>query len=312
MMSRFLRACLLLMIVVTFAYLIWLIHAFSTQEKPHHPQLGTLSPSEQRTLHNLEVEYETIHLKRLIIDEYKAIMTAQQTIAQIMHSRDSVSNNLHLGPQWPEANIKALLNPNIPGNLSSQLLSNPSSTFKHQKVNTFTATKTQQTSSNAGPKSDSASSPHGSASLKSPLQAGDTEVKHSAPEHTQHLLAMTPQETKSFQALKHFIAEKRQGKPLALTEDEKILLAMPSKHYTLQIFGARLRDTVLAFIHRHKIKSPYIFHSYYLNRPWFTLVTGKFKSYDAAIKGLKELPNMHEEPWIRPLSSVQAAIKLYR
>lgn len=127
-------------------------------------------------------------------------------------------------------------------------------------------------------------------------------------------LELSPQETKSFKSLESFIAEKKQHSPAELTADEKHLLAIPPKYYTIQLYGARQRHEVEAYIHQYHLDRGAIFHSYYLNQPWYALVVGKFKSYHDAVIALSHMPKplKANSPWIRPMSSVHAAIKLYR
>ncbi len=277
-MTLGLRNALLFIMTLTLGYLLWAITVLYQQNGTTLLVSTPMTKEQRQALNALQIQYQITHLKRLILAEHCAILESKLVIADIREKHPGLEAELSFNVAWPKDNVTAIL---------SDTNVAPANTVPTK----IKPTPTQVTAKSLDKKN---------------LTPASLAKKEN------HLLHLSPQETKSFHALKHFIAEKRQSKPEILTSDEKVLLAMPTKHYTIQVFGARSPKTIQDFIEKHHLIHTRVFHSYYLNHPWYTLVLGKYKTYGDALNALKILPNMHEEPWIRPMSSVQAAIKLYR
>lgn len=126
---------------------------------------------------------------------------------------------------------------------------------------------------------------------------------------------MSPAESKSFKQLEKIIAEKKLERPPKYTHNEASLLKLPKDHYTIQLIGSRDLKEITDFIKANHMESDaYYFHSYYLNKPWYVLVYGHYNSYQDAAHAIEALSSTVQElkPWVRPLTSVHQAIKLYR
>ncbi len=127
-------------------------------------------------------------------------------------------------------------------------------------------------------------------------------------------VALSLQESKTFEQLEAYVSN---NKPLAeqpLTNDEKDLLKVPSQNFTLQLMGVREAKELTHFISDNHLQDARIFHTYYLNKDWYVLISGNYKNHTEALKAIDGLPVAIKnlKPWIRQFSSVHKAIELYR
>jgi len=93
--------------------------------------------------------------------------------------------------------------------------------------------------------------------------------------------------------------------------DQQELLAAKPSAYTLQLLASNNIKTLNKFISLHKLKNTRIFHSYHQGQDWYTLTYGIFETVAQAKSARNNLaaPLRAQAPWVRPLASVQAAIK---
>ncbi|QLH41682.1 MAG: SPOR domain-containing protein [Coxiellaceae bacterium] len=95
------------------------------------------------------------------------------------------------------------------------------------------------------------------------------------------------------------------------TEAEQTLLKMPTDSYTIQLMGSRDKNDLKDLVKQYQLKDTYVFETTYLEKPWFVLVYGSFKSAQTANVAIKQLPKPVQalKVWVRPMTSVQNAIK---
>lgn len=119
----------------------------------------------------------------------------------------------------------------------------------------------------------------------------------------QNLLALTPDQKNKVVQIETNID--------SYSADEKYLLAAPADHYTLQLIGNNNLSTLTDFSQAHKLNNAYTYHTFYLNKDWFVLIYGIFKTQQEALNAIKTLPLAAQQlkPWVRTLASVQEAIK---
>jgi hypothetical protein len=127
-------------------------------------------------------------------------------------------------------------------------------------------------------------------------------------------VALSLQETKTFEQLEAYVSNSKPLDLQPLTRDEKTLLLHDSDSFTLQLMGVREATELTRFVTDNHLQDAHIFHTYYLNKDWYVLVSGSYKNHTEALKAIETLPKEIKElkPWIRQLSSVQKAIQLYR
>lgn len=131
--------------------------------------------------------------------------------------------------------------------------------------------------------------------------------------HPQHV-ALSLKEAQTFEQLEAYVSSTKLIRPEPTTKDEKSLLNFPAENFTLQLMGVRDIVELTRFIETNNIQNAQIFHTYYLNKDWYVLVSGNYKNHTEALKAIDTLPDAAKnlKPWIRQLSSVQKAIQLYR
>lgn len=82
----------------------------------------------------------------------------------------------------------------------------------------------------------------------------------------------------------------------------------PPGHYTLQLVGARERDSIERFVARHAIVPPYaVFERQLDGRPWYALVAGDYPDRDAALRARERLPAAlrSRDIWPRTFGSIR-------
>lgn len=133
------------------------------------------------------------------------------------------------------------------------------------------------------------------------------------PKIQQHI-GLSYQENKTFEQLEAYVSNNKPIQPDPLTSDEQNILSSPSEDFTLQLMGVRDKDELSRFIQSNKIQEAQVFHTYYLNKDWYVLVSGRYKNHTEALKAIESLPDNIKElkPWIRQLTTIQKAIALYR
>lgn len=255
--------------------------------------LETLFASSKSRTHQLKKTYRLLKLKHLILEEQHAIFIANIRINNLLAEH----HELQLDP----ALLGLLQTPSKPSESSPK--------EKKSLPKSDPATLSKQEKQTLSEESQTKLSAQGKASYQ---ELKNFVSKVDKPLQKEASLELTADEKKSYQDLTHFIEEKKQQHQGKLTDDEKWLLATPGKSFTIQIFGAKEEAEAKDFIKAHKIKHAHLFHTYYLNKPWVAVVVDTFSSYNQALKQLPHYPHGDQPPWIRPLSSIHAAIKLYR
>lgn len=127
-------------------------------------------------------------------------------------------------------------------------------------------------------------------------------------------VALSSQETKTFEQLEAYVNTNKPAQRAAFTEDEKNILASQGEDFTLQLMGVRDQNELTRFIQENSLQGAQVFHTYYLNKDWYVLVSGRYRNHTEALKALETLPDNIKElkPWIRQLTTIQKAIALYR
>lgn len=96
------------------------------------------------------------------------------------------------------------------------------------------------------------------------------------------------------------------------TSAEKYILDMPSKNYTLQLFGSADEQVIKDFIAANKLSSTaHYFKSSYQGKPWYILITGNYSSRNSANAALDALPSKLKKvhPWPREYASIQSMLR---
>lgn len=127
-------------------------------------------------------------------------------------------------------------------------------------------------------------------------------------------VSLSLQESKTFEQLEAYVSNNQPLAPLPLSNDEKKLLEVAPQNYTLQLMGVRDINELTHFVSAHSLQDPHIFHTFYLSKDWYVLVSGSYKNHTEALKAIDSLSVEIKKlkPWIRQLSGVQKAIQLYR
>lgn len=264
---------------------------------PEDINLEALSRT-QTKLFKLKKTYHILHLKRIILEEQHAILLATIKINTLVKAHKEIS--------WPTLMLATPTELDLKDNKSLSTSKKKVLASEHphdqpetSKANTNTNTNTQEVTSNTMTKQE---------------QQSYQDLKHFIHDHDNSTkkLSLNSEEKKTYNDLNHFIEEKKLSQQSHLSSDEKWLLATPGKLFTIQIFGAPDEVTAKTFVKKHNIKHTHLFHTYYLNKPWVAVVVGKYANYNEALKHLANYPHGDQPPWIRPISSIHSAIKLYR
>lgn len=289
MIKRF----LLLPTIIILSFYLIVLGLITTGFLPQDLNLAAWSQSQTQLL-KLKKTYKTLHLKRLILEEQHAILLATIKINTLLSNHREIN--------WPKLTAKTtqVTEPLVP-KISSQ--SSPK-------------LKTDKTLEAQAPHAPSSLTKHPSnePSMTKQEQQSYKDLQEFIQGHHKdpQKLSLSSKEKKSYEELSHFIEEKKLSQQTQLSTDEKWLLATPGKLFTIQIFGAKDEATAQAFVKQHQIKHSHLFHTYYLNKPWVAVVVGKYANYNEALKNLSAYPHGDQPPWIRPISSIHSAIKLYR
>lgn len=127
-------------------------------------------------------------------------------------------------------------------------------------------------------------------------------------------IPLSAQEAESFQQLEAYVSSNKPNHPAPLTSDEQNILASSGEDFTLQLMGVRDFNELTFFVKENQLEKAQVFHTYYLNKDWYVLISGRYKNHTEALKAMETLPDQIKElkPWIRQLSTIQKAIQLYR
>ncbi len=93
---------------------------------------------------------------------------------------------------------------------------------------------------------------------------------------------------------------------------ERDLLAWKSSDYTLQMTGARSKQSALAFIAAQSDPSKfYYFETIYKGLPWHVVIYGQYPNRDIANAAIRKLPKslQNVKPWARSVQGVQLDIR---
>lgn len=98
----------------------------------------------------------------------------------------------------------------------------------------------------------------------------------------------------------------------AKNTSEDLLLSWPATGYTLQMSGARSKESALGFIAAQPNSSDfYHFETVYKGLPWHVVVYGRYANRDIANASIRKLPkNLQKvKPWARSVQGVQIDIR---
>ncbi len=90
------------------------------------------------------------------------------------------------------------------------------------------------------------------------------------------------------------------------------LRAQPDSAYTLQLVGARDRQSIRRFVRRHGLKQPHAIFERELNgKPWYSLVAGTYPDRQAAVAARARLPQSVAKAgvWPRTFGSIRQQMK---
>ena len=93
---------------------------------------------------------------------------------------------------------------------------------------------------------------------------------------------------------------------------EEALLTWPSSGYTLQMLGARSKESAVEFIKSQKSPENFLYFStVYKGKPWFVVVYGQYANRDVANAEIRRLPESLKKvkPWARSVQGVQVDIR---
>lgn len=124
---------------------------------------------------------------------------------------------------------------------------------------------------------------------------------------------LTSQQKTTVTQLESYIDNKNANPAQSHSSDEKHLLSLPGEHYTLQIMGSyKLSDLVDAIKANNLKDKAYTFHTLYMDKDWYVLIYGVYKTQDEALAAINTLPPAVQrlKPWVRTIGSVHEAIKL--
>lgn len=289
------KRLLLLPVIIVLSIYLFVLALIHCGYLPQDFNLSVLHGKQQQ-VNQLKRTYKLLHLKRLILEEQHAILKATIKINQLIEQHHELKASAFSIPSLAYTPIvKAELTQ--PKTQSKEKIAHREKTDQPLKKSKPDGIKVKA---------------HQDMTQQEKKSYQDLN-QFIAKKNTQATkLELTTKEQKSYDDLNHFIEEKKSSHNTHLSTDEKWLLATPGKLFTIQIFGAADEKTAKDFVKQHHIHQAHLFHTYYLNRSWVAVVVGKFANYNQALKQLSSYPHGDQPPWIRPISSIHSAIKLYR
>ncbi|MCO4758379.1 MAG: SPOR domain-containing protein, partial [Oceanospirillaceae bacterium] len=93
--------------------------------------------------------------------------------------------------------------------------------------------------------------------------------------------------------------------------DEKVLLALPASNYTLQLLGAREKESIERFLRAYsQLEGVRSFATLFKGKPWYVVVYGSFSDRKQAIAAVKTLPARlkKQRPWARSMKGIHSDI----
>ena len=110
------------------------------------------------------------------------------------------------------------------------------------------------------------------------------------------------------------IVQKESVKPtkVGLSVNEQSLLTWADKGYTLQMLGARSKDSAIGFIKAQVNPNEfYYFSTNYKGKPWHVVVYGQYTNRDIANAAIRKLPKKLQnlKPWARSIQGVKIDIR---
>jgi len=110
------------------------------------------------------------------------------------------------------------------------------------------------------------------------------------------------------------IVQKESVKPakVGLSANEQSLLTWADKGYTLQMLGARSKDSAVGFIKAQVNPNEfYYFSTNYKGKPWHVVVYGQYTNRDIANAAIRKLPKKLQnlKPWARSIQGVKIDIR---
>ena len=135
-------------------------------------------------------------------------------------------------------------------------------------------------------------------------------VERSAPRATDSIPATSAPETIT---QKPVVAIKKDKVPRTarILADEKALLALPASNYTLQLLGAREKESIERFLRAYsKLDGVRSFATLFKGKPWYVVVYGSFSDRKQAVAAVKTLPARlkKQRPWARSMKGIHSDI----
>jgi len=100
-----------------------------------------------------------------------------------------------------------------------------------------------------------------------------------------------------------------------LSAAEKNIMKIDSRYYTLQVLGVSTKLEMTRFVsEKHLQNDTFYFHTQLHGKPWYILIYGKYKTQQAALAAIKDLPKALQayKPWPRSYSGIQQSLRSSR
>lgn len=97
------------------------------------------------------------------------------------------------------------------------------------------------------------------------------------------------------------------------SSDERQLMEVPGKYYTLQIMGSSSKTELMRVVSQNKLTGKAAFYqTTRKGSDWYILIYGQYKRYHDALVALRNMPKpiRKYKPWINSFARVQKAIEL--
>lgn len=116
-------------------------------------------------------------------------------------------------------------------------------------------------------------------------------------------------------AVKHVVTDPRlsnDAKPIAAVSLHQQSTHEKSK-YTIQLMASNDRQTLITFIHRHRlaVSKTHIYRTLRHGKPWYMLIYGSYSTETSALLSLRELSLSikRNHPWVKSMATIKREIK---
>lgn len=320
--------------------------------KPEQPHEQTSMTTDQSEYVNLVNKYQTMKLRRLLVEEEAAIATAENKISKLHHDNNKGDDELSVSNTGSIPHTKAIvgyrlmyldnqagtwsatINLNnhlyevkngtmLPNNTRVTNINNKGVTlhqYNQRSLLTFSGMETLPMVSTA---KNSAKAPviqrhrlgHIAPEQKTVVKPLSAKIKPlvTVKPTPLHINAKQVKAHKPKAAIVK-LQKHHSAISTAIAASEAFLLKQQSSYYTIQIMGSRKPAALEALIKQRHLKHSknWIFHTYFLNKDWYVLVNGIYKTKNDASMQIKALTKHMKglSPWVRSIASVQQAIKI--